>query len=250
MRLAIISDPHCGQPRRFFARLTGRHDLRNGERLAAIVDGLNGHRETFRLVVLGDLTDRGMPREYDEARDALRRYRGPVWIVPGNHDVTSPARLGMGFSLPAYDRFCLNAYSLQGESYYPHAVECEGYQLLLLDSSAHNERGTLFARGRIGHEQLAWLATELADQRPTVVALHHYPEKVNPTLAVEDAAELMAVCARQHVTIINGHKHVEGEFARTQKRPEILTHGQCVESGRVRLFDPVSGRWEWLEIRL
>lgn len=249
MRLAIISDPHCGQPRRFFARLTGRHDRRHGERLRAIVDGLNDHRETFRLVVLGDLTDRGTIREYKEARDALSKYRGPVVVVPGNHDVTSPARLGMGFSRPAYERFMLYGYSLTGETP-PCAIECEGYRLLLLDSSAHGEKGTLFARGRIGHEQLAWLASELADQRPTVVAMHHYPERVNPTLAVEDAEELMRVCARDHVTIINGHRHREGEYARTKNRPRILTHGQCVETGRVRIFDPTEGQFHFLKIRL
>lgn len=249
MRLAIISDPHCGQPRRFFARLTGRHDRRNGRRLLAIVDGLNDHRETFRLVVLGDLTDRGTIREYKEARAALSRYRGPVVVVPGNHDVTSPARLGMGFSRSAYDRFMLHSYSLMGATP-PCAMECEGYRLLLLDSSAHNEKGTLFARGRIGHEQLAWLASELADPRPTVVAMHHYPERVNPTLAVEDADELMRVCARDHVTIINGHRHLEGEYQRKKNRPRILTHGQCVETGRVRVFDPFSGQCHWLQISL
>lgn len=246
MRLAIISDPHCGQPSGFFRRMLGRHDKKNGRRLGEIIDGLNVYPETFRLVVLGDLTDRSMVKEWDEAREAIGRYKGPKLVVPGNHDVTSPRRLGMGFSPRGYDRFLMNAYTFQAWSYYPHAVECEGYRLLLLDSSAHGEKGTLFARGRIGHEQLAWLAAELADQRPTVVAMHHYPERVNPTLAVEDADELMKVCARDHVTIINGHRHREGEYPRAKDRPEILTHGQCVESGRVRVLDVVGGEWEWL----
>ena len=216
--------------------------------MAQIIDDLNAMEETFRLVVLGDLTDRSMEREFKEAQKALMRYRGPVFLVPGNHDVTSPLLMGMGYSSEGHAGFRRLARVVMGRSDYPIAVECEGYRLLLLDSSAHDASGTLFARGRIGNRQLAWLASELADTRPTVVAMHHYPEKVNPTLAVEDAEALMRICARDHVTIINGHRHREGEYSRTQDRPEILTHGQCVESGRVRVLDALSGDWEWLEV--
>ena len=253
MRLAIIADPHCGQPYgvgAFIRGVTGRHDKRNGRRLAQIVDRLNELTEVFRLAALGDITHRGMPQEYREAQKALMRYKGPVFLVPGNHDTTDAKRMGLGFSMDGLRGFESLARAVQGESCYPMAIQCEGYRLLLVDSSAHGERGTLFARGRIGNRQLAWLASELADPRPTVVAMHHYPEKVNPTLAVEDAEALMTICARDHVTIINGHRHREGEYPRTQDRPEILTHGQCVESGRVRILDPASGEWEWLEVGL
>lgn len=246
MRLAILSDPHCGEPKGFISRWRGGHDERNGQRFFEVMRGLQAISEPFRVVVLGDLTDRSTPVEFGEVFRAVDAYHGEVYVVPGNHDVTSPGRLGMGYSAAGHSRMRDVARHINGREGFPLVVDGEGYRLILLDSSAHDESGTLFARGRIGTRQLAELTALLMDEIPTVVAMHHYPERINPTLEVEDAGALMQVCARPHVTIINGHRHREGEYQRNEKRPAILTHGKVTETGRVRLLDVVTGEWEWV----
>ena len=249
--IAIISDLHLGEPTGRFAlprRLAGRHDTTHFERSMKLVDEVN-RLDVDAVVILGDGTDRTMPKELEELVRVIMAIRHKVIFVPGNHDVTDRWRQGVGYS-PKGHRMLRSALERCGLPVkYPHAVDFDAYRVLCLDSSAHGEKGTLFARGRIG-KPLGWLKRELADQRPTVVAMHHYPERVNPTLAVEDAEQLMRVCARDHVTIINGHRHREGQYPRSRKRPRILTHGKCVEDGRIRILDPVSGEFWWSEVTL
>src|SRR5215470_15602786 len=38
------------------------------------------------IIVSGDLTDHGLPEEYDCLRDILAHLIPPVFVVPGNHD--------------------------------------------------------------------------------------------------------------------------------------------------------------------
>lgn len=249
MRLAIISDLHLGEPPGFWARTTGRHDLAHGIRAKRLVDKILQLPGSPQVVVLGDVTDRTTDRELDEMLEVLAEIpRERLDIVPGNHDTTSALRMGMGYSARRHDAFRDTVEQLTGRSVYPYARDFGAWRLLCLDSAAHHESGTLFARGRIGHRQLAWLASELADQRPTIIALHHYPAPVNPTLAIDDADEFLAVCARQHVTVINGHRHLPGVYPRTHDRPRIIASGKSVETMRVRLLDPVSGGWRWIHV--
>lgn len=247
-RLAIISDPHCGEPSGFFRRTFGRHDKKNGERLARICATLEVMDEEVILLVLGDLTDRSTEEECEEVFRALSIFSGEKYVVLGNHDETSPFRMGIGYSQEGHLRASALAATINGEDGFPLVIDKGPYQIILLDSNAHGEKGTAFARGRIGNRQLAMLGAQLSVNKPTVLAMHHYPEKVNATLAVSDADALLTICKSRDVTIVNGHRHREGEYQRTPNRPRILTHGKCTDTGRVRLYDPVSGESEWLGV--
>lgn len=71
VRLAHLSDIHFGDE--------------NGPALAAATEVVNDGG--FDLVVVsGDLTRFGAPREFAAAREWLSRLRGPKLVTPGNHD--------------------------------------------------------------------------------------------------------------------------------------------------------------------
>lgn len=246
-RIAIISDPHIGEPSNFFRRVTGHHDISNGEALLYIIERLNEHPEDFPLLILGDITDRSTEREAAEARRILRKYEGELFLVLGNHDETTPWKMGMGYDRRGHYRMLELAEEFNGERGFPIVRDFPDYRLILIDSNAHNEKGTAFARGKIGNMQLSFLAANLANTKPNIVAMHHYPEDLNTTLAVSDADDLLYICSRFPTTIVNGHRHREGEYAPTQKRPRILTHGKCVDTRRVRILDPKTGLFEFLE---
>lgn len=252
MKLALISDPHLGEPVGRWAttrRLFGRHDTTYRERLQQLVDAINAHPEPLHTIVLGDITDRTMEKELKEAVEVIGDLEDDCDIVIGNHDVTSVWKMAPGMYSQAGHHRTLSAIDwITGRADYPYVRDFERWRLICLDTSAHGERGTLFARGRIGDEQIAFLAAELAVQKPTWVAGHHYIEDVEWALAVEDADQARAVMAREHVTYINGHRHRAGEYPRTADRPRILTSGQSVETMRFRVVDPVAGQWEWLGV--
>lgn len=259
-KILHLSDLHIGQPHGRFSlmrRATGRYDDRNERRLRRIVARING-RPDWRecvVVVTGDLTDRITK---DERREAYRTLSGllpPAIVMPGNHDVTSPARLGMGYSSEGHARYrslermihSVSDARLRKARVNDHLVDFGAWRLIALDSSAHDERGTLFARGRIGHDQLATLAAELADPRPTVVALHHHPRRWSLTLAVDDADELLAVCDRPHVMMICGHRHEPAHFPEINGAPELWAACSSVETMRYREIDPITREWRWVE---
>lgn len=253
-KILHLSDLHLGQPHGAWAfprRVAGRYDSRNEKRALRIVAHINGRHDLRECVVVvtGDLTDRSTQRECGQAFIVTSGLGARVVVMPGNHDVTSPGRLGMGYSAEGHAQYRAIHRTITGrDALFPQVYDYDTWRLITLDSSAHDERGTLFARGRIGHEQLATLAVELADPRPTFVALHHHPRRWNLTLAVDDADELLAVCDRPHVRILCGHRHEPAHFPAINGSPELFASCSSVETMRYREIDPLTGEWRWVEV--
>lgn len=248
--IAHISDPHLGEPLGRFAflrRFAGLHDTTHAEALRDAVKAIKAHPRAGEIltVITGDLTDRTRKEELQEAEEILKDLEAD--IVPGNHDATSSKRMGNGFHAGNFRAMLETVGRITGRGKFPYARDFGTWRLLCIDSSAHNERGTLFARGRIGNRQISWLAAQVMDQRPTVVALHHYAAPVSPVLAIEDADDLLAVLNRDHVFIINGHRHRSGIYPANDYRPQIIASGQTVADRKIRIIDPVSREVELLE---
>src|SRR5690242_17431525 len=75
--VAHLSDTHFGIP--------GAAD-----RVRRVLDHLHAMRPLPDvLVVSGDITDHGLPEEYDDARAVLGTWGGVLAVCPGNHDVRS-----------------------------------------------------------------------------------------------------------------------------------------------------------------
>lgn len=190
------------------------------------------------VVVTGDIVDHGRGAEYAHALPgfSILRARGfRIFIAPGNHDY---GPWGNMYSPHAHRRFLAFCEFITGIGTFPHAEERKGWRLLLLDSTAHDEIGEPFARGRIGPRQLAWLEAQLADPRPTYIAMHHRPDWGNAFLAVSDRADLQALVDRRTekgriVKYLCGHKHEESL--------DLIAAGKLRDDRRVIEIDPLTG---------
>jgi len=147
------------------------------------------------LVVSGDVADHGLPEEYAEARAWLDRWVGPLAVCPGNHDVRAAFVAGLGIGTRT-------------------VVETGGSRFVMLDSLIDADETGRVDLGRLGEEQLAWLAARLAeDGRPSYVCLHHPPATIGLELMdpirLLDGDALAAVVADhpQVVAVLVGHAH-------------------------------------------
>ncbi|MEU4016091.1 metallophosphoesterase [Microbacterium sp. NPDC028030] len=157
--LIHVSDPHflAGG-----AQLGGRYDVE--ENFARTLRAIRAvHPHPSAIVITGDLADLGEPDAYRRLRAAVepvaRELGAPVAWVAGNHDERPALRQGLLDLEPTED-------PVTG------VWDLDGLRLIALDSSVPG-----WHHGDIDHDQLSWLAEQLADPAPhgTVLALHHPP---------------------------------------------------------------------------
>lgn len=157
-----------------------------------------------RLVLTGDLANRGEADAYARLADRLQAWRGRLLLVPGNHDHRERLRA---------------AFPGQWDAAAPRltfAGAAAGCRLLGLDSLCQGR-----TRGQLDAWQLSWLRGQLAGHAaPWVLFLHHPPVRVRcwwlDKDLLRDRAELHAIlAARPPRAIFAGHVHQEhaGTFA-------------------------------------
>lgn len=171
------------------------------------------------VLITGDLTECGKAGEYSRCRVLLLplvRAGFTVLAVPGNHDCGGK---GLRWDTPSRARFDSQIIRpLMGgvPVRWPIVWRIGGWRFLLLDSCAGNHDDLVpLARGEIGAAQLARLEVELQDERePTVIALHHHPLRSDVLHALDEADDLVAMCARreQARAVLFGHMHRRAEF--------------------------------------
>ena len=173
------------------------------------------------LVVTGDVTFSGEPREFERAADLLRPFADAkkLSVVPGNHDVWTEESVETA-------RF-LRAIGPDGKGMrraapsYPHVVPLgDEVVLVALDSARYGE-DPLTTPGRLGSEQLR-AARELAREhskegRAVLLAFHHHvvlpPERMPSDPAVArmplfDADKVVRLVAEQPIAaVLHGHRH-------------------------------------------
>ncbi|WP_400771398.1 metallophosphoesterase family protein [Methylosinus sporium] len=188
-----ISDTHIGFDKAANSDVAGTLN----ETLTKIA-GLS-ERPAF-LLHTGDITHLSKQSEFDEADQLIGASRLAMHRVPGEHDVLDEktgqlylARYGKG---------------TRGDGWY--SFDAGGAHFIGLVNVLRLEGGGL---GRLGAEQLAWLAADLAARSAStpIVIFAHMPLW---TIASEwgwgtqDSAQALQLLARfGSVTILNGHIH-------------------------------------------
>jgi Icc protein len=192
LRIAQISDLHCGEP-------TFQADL-----MAAIVDRVNRMHPDV-AVVAGDLTAAGYEWEFEEAAHWIGRIEAPTVVVPGNHDSRNVGYIH-------FRRFFGERFNRWRQSFDPERAErvrATGITVVGVDSSDPDVN-----EGHIGRERYAWIREQFEwPDDVKVFAIHHHivpiPGTGRERNIITDAGDLLMVLTGLDIDIvICGHKHV------------------------------------------
>lgn len=191
-RLYLVADLHC--------KANPDDNALVEVRLAAILEGSD---PGDWLAVLGDVTNSGTSEQYAEALRILTPWAGRLLLCPGNHDA---GPLGLLYSVAARRRFSALRKALRC----PPSVRIGHRLCVALDSCRYTLWPGDLARGRLGGGELARAAQAIKDARkagllPTML-LHHDPYCEDPTLALDDAGDLLGL-ASGAADLAWGHTH-------------------------------------------
>lgn len=215
VRFGIMTDPHYAER----PPQNNRYYRDSLAKVAECVELMNEERVDF-LIELGDLKDEGVsPNELetlgflDTIERTLKRFKGPLYHVLGNHDHDSISKQQF------LDAITNDGFS-RARNYY--AYDVKGFHFVVLDAN-YTADGKPYDHGNfdwrdthIPDDQLSWLKKDLLDNRskPTIVFVHqqldsvafeashrvHCPDNADAVRSVlEDAGNVIAV--------FQGHYH-------------------------------------------
>lgn len=206
MLIAQISDCHVTIDGKAYDK------ARSNEALANAVSYLNTLVPAPDMVlVTGDLSDNGLKEEFCIASDILERLRAPVLIVPGNHD--NRANLRAAFAHLAH------LQTDDPDAPVRYIDDTLPIRLVGMDSSCPPRHG-----GGLTQGDLCWLEQVVAENKPTILFMHHPPFPVGiGTMDAEgfaNAANLETLLTRfpNVVRLCLGHMH----------RPVLRAFGGCL----------------------
>ena len=215
------------------------------EILAALLHDLS-EQALDHIVITGDLTQIGLPGEFQQARQWLETLGSPtdVTVVPGNHDTYVRTPWTDTFAL--WTPYMASDPGLQtGEqqvsdrTLFP-SVRVRGHAVLIGVTSAH-PAAPFFATGSLGAAQMDRLGDILDLTRRQglfrILLIHHPPAAtmVAWRKRLTDGAALMALLARHGVEmILHGHTHRSSVVYLPEVRGSIPVIGVPSASARGR----------------
>lgn len=190
----------------------------DNKELAAALKFITNAYPNHVLIITGDITDDGAPRQYENAFKLLKPFKGQVYICPGNHDFGAVGNL---YSEERAKRFDLSLAipleqggTFKGDTTPVVNIIKDGdstVMLIALDSNLETEHPFDFACGEIGQSQLRALDTILATAPHNTIKVlffHHHPFMVNdPFMQLKDAEALARTIYRRTDVVLFGHKH-------------------------------------------
>jgi len=204
--VALLADTHVGSSTE---ATRGKMNMAaNFVRVAKELAALDV-RPAFAVIGGDCALSAGLPAEYRTLAallPAITRLRIPLHLVMGNHDDRKAFYRVLKAHRPAKPLVTGKHAAI---------VEAERANFFLLDSLDVVNK----TPGRLGEEQLAWLAKALdaRTEKPAIVMSHHQPElplpkpgeKIRKGNGVQDTAALMKLLTpRRHVkAYLNGHRH-------------------------------------------
>ena len=194
-----MSDLHFVPPG---ALANGIDSLANARKVLQRMRGLS--EPPAFILISGDLSNDGTPDSYEVLNGFLEEIGEtgtPVMLALGNHDDRANFR-----------RVVLGETTSGEAAPYHHVHQIDGLRVIVLDSLIPGE-----PQGRLGDDQLAWLANELQTPAPngTLIVVHHCsrlaaPRHHYPMFILQDADALEAIVARfpgEVRGVFAGHSH-------------------------------------------
>jgi 3',5'-cyclic AMP phosphodiesterase CpdA len=209
-----------------FIHLSDLHFHRSKKNNKAAMKILKKIKEKYPqhyLIVTGDIVDDGHEEQYERAFEALKPFRGRLFISPGNHDFGA---VGNFYSRSRAERFdeMLCVPLQQGGTFardnkpVVNIIEENNDRLMLiaLDTNLETDHPFDFACGEVGKKQLSTLETILSTSTTDMTKFlffHHHPFiHNNPFMELTDAFELMRTIFCKINVVLFGHKHVSKQW--------------------------------------
>jgi Icc protein len=192
LRIAQISDIHCGEP-------TFDADL-----MQSIVDRINALEPDF-VAVVGDMTAAGYEWEFEEAKRWIDQIEPPKIVIPGNHDSRNVGYVH-------FRRLFGERYSRYRRAFDPVRAErlrASGFTVASVDSSQPDVND-----GHVGRERYPWIRDQYVDPDDIKIFLiHHHlvpiPGTGRERNIISDAGDLLAELTELDLDVVlSGHKHV------------------------------------------
>lgn len=145
------------------------------------------------MIITGDLTEEGLVKQYQQAKDNINRIKvNEIVVCSGNHDYRS------------------TGYYLFKHFFRPKQYKILDNVLFITLSTARPERDD----GEAGYKQIMWLQSILNKNKEKcrIVAMHHHvlpvPDTGTDRIRIVDAGDLLKVLARSGVDLVLcGHRH-------------------------------------------
>ena len=219
------------------------------QRIDKLVAGLGAARDAgaVHLVISGDLTEMGMPDQFETLARTLEEARidpDRVTLVPGNHDSYTRADAWSRALDGPLARFRRAAARDDGK-----VVERARAFLLPLDVACHQHftraAGELTTRAA---DALEWRVRDQSGRgKPLVIVVHHSPLPHNPRAwhwlhGLRGGERILDLMVRYpDVHVLHGHLHHEVDASVDARRPRIFGAPAVVDdprrAARVRLYD-------------
>jgi 3',5'-cyclic-AMP phosphodiesterase len=192
LRIAQISDIHCGEPS-FDAGL-----------MRSIVDRINAMEPDF-VAIVGDLTAAGYEWEFEEAARWLEQIEPPKFVIPGNHDSRNVGYVH-------FQRLFGERYHTYRQAFDPVRAErliATGFTVAAVDSSQPDVN-----EGHVGRERYPWIREQYVEPDDIKIFLiHHHlvpiPGTGRERNIITDAGDLLAELTELDLDVVlSGHKHV------------------------------------------
>lgn len=192
LRVAQISDIHCGEP------------SFDPNMMDSAIERINA-MEPDVVVVAGDLTAAGYEWEFQEAVRWLDRIDYPKIIIPGNHDSRNVGYVH--FENYFGKRF--HSYRQEFDTERAERLRAGGFTVVAVDSSEPD-----LNEGRVGREHYPWIKEQFHEPDDIkIFVIHHHLVSIPGTgrerNIITDAGDVLAELTQLDIDVVlSGHKHV------------------------------------------
>lgn len=226
---ATLNDLHFGEPR-FGGQLTADHEygdeaegfpliratdtdvpywrIMNDDAIAEI-----NAADVDAVVIKGDIADRGLPEQFDFARESFAQIRAPHHAFLGNHDYYGRHN-GAGE---------VDGYALLGQPPAPRTVDLGGWRLVLLETALPGDHHGVFDGDRLG-----WLARTLDETRetrmPTLLLMHHQPVPPEHRDSYPNSIGMLPEHSTEFFALLGSQPQVKGVLIGHTHRNRVRRH--------------------------
>lgn len=189
------------------------------ERLKFLHDQYFTQDRSTYVMVTGDITDDGAPKQYENAYRALEPFKGRLLLELGNHDAGAAGNFYSPAREQRYDEMLALPLEQPGPSFgkpEPLVTTIEEGDLKVMAIGLNTVLETIepfdFACGEVGARQLeqlrALLTAPTSEGYVKLVFFHHHAFVVNdPFLELKDAKDFWKTVYGRVSVVAFGHKH-------------------------------------------